>query len=308
VNQTFGYAVAVGANGSTVVIVANLPDESGMLYVYNCSASGQCQLASNITDDNPVAGDLFGYGIFMDDDMLIVGAPGKNNETGAAYLFDCSDSTSCSLETQLVANGSVMGDFYGQLTGLEDWLAVVGAGHQNNYQGAAYVFDCSDTSNCVLLSVLTAPAGSVTGGYFGAFLYVANQIVYVTAAFNDSTTGYAWGFNCSDRQNGCGQAYAVQPTDLDVGDEYGAFIVAYDSTVVVSAQYHNDEAGGAYVFDCSDVTNCMQTAYLNASDASPGDTFSWVLAITEQMIISTAPFKNNNTGEYYTYVNQDTAV
>jgi hypothetical protein len=77
VNQTFGYAVAVGANGSTVVIVANLPDESGMLYVYNCSASGQCQLASNITDDNPVAGDLFGYGIFMDDDMLIVGAPGK---------------------------------------------------------------------------------------------------------------------------------------------------------------------------------------------------------------------------------------
>jgi len=309
VNHTFGNVVTASAEGSLVVITAGTEDLTGALYVYNCSAEGQCQLASEIWHSDGMPGDFFGYYAFAYESLVLVGAPDRNNRSGEAYLYDCKDPRNCTLLSTLTAPVPTPGDGFGQCTGLEDWLAVVGAGGQNNSDGAAYVFNCSDPSNCLLISTLT-PQGEVTGGYFGAFLYVANEVVYVTAAFNDNTTGYAFAWNCSsDQETGCVMASMLQPEDLMAGDEYGAFIVAYEEVVVVSAQYQNEKRGGAYVFDCTDATNCIQTAYLNASDASPGDTFAWILDITDQMIVSTAPFKSNNTGEFYTYwLNQTSAT
>jgi hypothetical protein len=308
VNHTFGNLVTVSDEGSLVVIGASTPDLTGALYVFNCTAEGQCDLASEIGHTDGMPGDFFGYYAFAYETLVLVGAPGRNNGTGEAYFYDCKDPRNCTLLSTLTSPTPNAGDGFGQCTGLEDWLAVVGGGYQNNNDGAAFVYNCSDPTDCQLISTLT-PQGEVSGGYFGAFLYVADEVVYVTAPFNDNTTGYTYAWNCSSGQeSGCMFASMLQPDDLMAGDEYGAFIVAYEEVVVVSAQYQNEKRGGVYVFDCSDATNCIQTAYLNASDASPGDTFGWLLAITDQMIVSTAPFKSNNTGEYYTYWDNQTST
>jgi hypothetical protein len=263
-------------------------------------------MESNITAPMASAGDSFGYYIQGDDMWLLVGAPGRNNNTGQAFLYNCQDPEKCVLTFTFTPQNGSAGDVFGAGVGLYDWLVVIGAPEQNQGDGMAFAYNCSIPANCTLIASLS-PGNVVQEGYFGNFISVTEGgIAYITAAFQFDTSGYTFAFNCST--GSCVLASMVEPdTALSPGDQYGAFVVSYDNIVVISAQGQNNNTGAAFVFDCSDATNCMQTNYLNGSDSSMGDYFSWALAVTETMIISTAPFKAS-TGEMYTYWDNQTST
>ena len=65
----------------------------------------------------------------------VVGAPGKNSNTGAAYVFTRSGST-WSQRAELTAADGAAGDGFGYAVALSGSTAVVGA----PYKSAAYVF------------------------------------------------------------------------------------------------------------------------------------------------------------------------
>jgi hypothetical protein len=305
-NDTFGYSVAV-LGESYVAVAALLSDISGVVFIYNCSDPRNCTLESNVTAPMPSAGDWYGYFSQGDEMWLLVGAPGRNNNTGQAFLYNCQDPKKCVLTFTFTPQNGSAGDKFGYGIGLYDWLVVIGAGYQNQGDGMAYAYNCSIPANCTLIASLS-PGNVVQGGNFGNIIFVADGgIAYITAAYQYNTSGYTFAYNCSTGK--CVLASMVEPdTALNPGDQFGAFVATYDNIVVISAQGQNNNTGAAYVFDCSDATNCMQTNYLNGSDSSMGDYFSWMLAVTETMIISTAPYHHDSAGELYTYWNNQTST
>jgi hypothetical protein len=69
----------------------------------------------------------------------VVGAPGNNSFTGAAYVFARSGAA-WSQQAELTASDSADGDSFGSSVALAKSTSVVGAPDKDSFTGAAYVF------------------------------------------------------------------------------------------------------------------------------------------------------------------------
>ena len=90
----FGYAAAISGDGETIAIGAPGHDNgAGTVFVFargtawNAAAASAITLSATSADANP--GDRFGESVSVsaDGSHIAIGAPGDENETGAAYVF-----------------------------------------------------------------------------------------------------------------------------------------------------------------------------------------------------------------------------
>src|SRR5207237_826082 len=111
---------------------------SGAAYVFVHSGTHWYQQA-RLTASDGVAGDQFGFSVALSGDAAMVGAPFKNTQTGAAYMF-VRRSTHWYQQARLTASGAAANDELGTSVALGGNTAVVGAPGKNIASGAAYVF------------------------------------------------------------------------------------------------------------------------------------------------------------------------
>ena len=82
--DAFGSAVAIHKN--FLVVGAPTPGGAGAAYVFVRQGTRWVQKAKLVAKDG-VVGDAFGSSVSVDGKTVVVGAPGKNGSTGAAYVF-----------------------------------------------------------------------------------------------------------------------------------------------------------------------------------------------------------------------------
>ena len=133
----FGYSAAI--SGSTAVVGAYAKNSStGAAYVFVHSGTGWSQQAK-LTAPDGAAGDQFGYSAAISGTTAVVGAPGKNSFTGAAYVFVRS-GTAWSQQAELTASDAAVNDEFGWSVAISGTTAVLSAPLTNSEAGAAYVF------------------------------------------------------------------------------------------------------------------------------------------------------------------------
>ena len=93
--DNFGVSVAI--DGDTIVIGAYLDDDdgesSGSVYVLRTSDGGASYgQVAKLTADDAATYDQFGYSVAIDGATVVVGAKGKDYDTGAAYVFSGAGS------------------------------------------------------------------------------------------------------------------------------------------------------------------------------------------------------------------------
>jgi len=99
-----------------------------------------------LTADNSQAGNYFGTSLSLDDNIIIIGAPGSDNngnESGSAYVFQ-KISGSWQQTENIVANDGSANHKLGQAVSLSSELIVIGAPHADGHgkeSGAAYIFN-----------------------------------------------------------------------------------------------------------------------------------------------------------------------
>jgi len=126
-----GEYVAVGAPGYILYGV-------GAVYIFTVSNFAWTELAKLEASDS-VSGDVFGFSLALRDGVLLVGAQGVNESTGAAYLF-LQSGDSWTLASKLVANDGAEQDRFGVSVDVTDGALIVGARNV----GGAYIFDLDD--------------------------------------------------------------------------------------------------------------------------------------------------------------------
>ena len=124
--------------------------------------------------------DGFGFSVDLSGNTLVVGAPYKDNNTGAAYAFVRS-GTGWTQEARLSAPGIRVGDYYGLEVGIHDDTVAVGAPIEGSDYGAVYVFGRAKTGWDAPLRL--TPSDPLPDK-FGLSLAVAERAVVVGA--------YAW--------------------------------------------------------------------------------------------------------------------
>ena len=201
----FGRVVALNRNFALVGAPAQ---NGGAAYLYNRFTATPWEQINKLTTTDPAAGDNFGSSVDVWGDpadpnnlagRVIVGAPNKEADTGAAYI---ADATAGATLTRLQPTNlpSVPGDLFGSAVAINGNRAFVGASGVNGGQGTVFVFDANTGGQ--LGAGLVAPDGA-PGDQFGSRIDVSENgdTLAITASSADlegaSNAGAVYIFNLS---------------------------------------------------------------------------------------------------------------
>lgn len=138
----------------------------GAAYLFNLAASPSPALVRKLSVPGANAGDAFGGAVALDGQQAVVGAYGRDNERGAAYVFHLRDGEI--LATLQAADGSTM-DHFGAAAAFHGGTLVIGARQAgaslSERQGYAYLLPQVARP---LPLVLVAQRGTGTPGVAGA--------------------------------------------------------------------------------------------------------------------------------------------
>jgi hypothetical protein len=210
---------------------------------------------------NAAAGDRFGAAVAIagDGQTFAVGAPSRNSQTGAAYVF-VKQQGAWSEQAIVTASNADAGDQFGwsvALSGDGNTLAVAAYSERSCATG----IDGDQTSN-------SCPAGAV-------YVFVRTgtawtQQAYVKASNTTYTNGYS-------RVFGQGLALSADGNTLAVGDP----AESSDATGIDGDQTNITKplSGAVFVFTRTGST-WTQQAYVKASNTDAGDTFGGAVALS----------------------------
>ncbi|MBS1788049.1 MAG: putative Ig domain-containing protein [Acidobacteria bacterium] len=322
----FGSAVAL--DGNTALVGAYLQTitpsffTSGAAYVFvrnGTTWTQQQRLLSNDFQD----GDFFGFGVALDGDTALVGAPNHSvsiGGQGAAYIFTRS-GTVWTQQPRLTAAQPTAGDQFGFAVALSGDKAVIGAhwrelvGSTPTDSGMVISFKHSATG-WAQTSQFTCPNPKASA-HFGTSLALEGDTLVVGASLGLNESG-------ADQRSAyvfvdAGEWVFVRQFGPETGtahnspDDRFGFAVALDGGTVLVGAYRSDAAttdqGAAYIFELHDGQHIAQPK-LTAFDAASNDNFGWSVAVSGNTVAIGSPNDdvgaNGDQGSVYVFTRDDT--
>ena len=118
--EYFGYSVAIDEN-TAVVGAPRKNDRTGAAYVYTLDGDSWTRQAE-ITAGDAEEYDLFGQSVAVDGNTIVVGAPGKDDGAGAAYVFTMEGNTLIQ-QAELTADDGYYQDLFGNSVAIQETTA-----------------------------------------------------------------------------------------------------------------------------------------------------------------------------------------
>ena len=258
-----------------------------------CSKADWLQLQKLFISDGR-RWDNFGSSLSVSGNTALIGAWGRNYDTGAAYVYTRSGS-SWSQQATLTASDGAEEDYFGCSVYVSGNTALIGAYYCNSCKGAVYVFTRSG-SNWTQQAKLTASDG-VANDAFGWSVALSGDTAFIGAQNCNSFKGAAYVFTRS------GSSWTQQAKLTAAGGEGGEFgysVYVSGDTALIGAYTWDDWKGAAYVFTRSG-SNWSQQAKLLASDGLIGDAFGVSVYVSGDNALIGAPGCNNWRGAVYEY-------
>jgi hypothetical protein len=300
-NDYFGAAVTI--DGDTIVVGALGADsQTGAAYIFarNEGGADNWGQTAKITATLGASGDRFGSAVAIAGDVVVVGAPGADSSTGAAYVFERNQggADNWGLVATITATDGTSADAFGHAVAIDGDTIVIGAyfgdGAVGNI-GAAYVFEQNEggADNWGQAAKLTATSG-IADDRFGYSVAVDGSIIVIGAPRQDDNgsdagAAYVFGRNEGGADN-WGQVAMLTATDGMDADWFGWTVGVSGDTILVGAPYDDDAgsaSGSAYVFgqNAGGADNWGQTAKLTADDGVGGDVFGYAVALDRRTLL-----------------------
>ena len=303
----FGKSVAIG----TDKIVVGAPQHGysdsnayefgvGRVYIYDHDGTNEIK----ITDPDNEYDMEFGRSVAIENDRIIIGAPGKpiwNTQMdpfafGKVYIYDLSGN-----QIGVITDPTTFGqNGFGESVAVGDGKLVVGSINEDLTTnilnvGAIRIYDF-DGNNA------TNPIGPIFASdaayrdYFGQSIAVGNNKIVVGAYGNASGSVYVYDLDGSNEVK-------FSASDAATDDYFGYSVAVRHNKIVVGAYGNDDDgsqSGSAYIYNLDGT----QEIKITASDGEIGDSFGTAVAIgTDKVVIGAA---NDNvgvgsTGSVYVY-------
>jgi len=286
--QWFGYSVAVSNNLAIIGAPAEVPytNSAGCAYIFECNDGIWTQTAKLVPGDSS-AGDLFGYAVDISSDYrsAIVSAPGYNQYTGCAYIFECNNGNWTQL-AKLVASDAAAGDWFGNSVSTNGNYIVIAAlndDDRGNNSGSAYIFG-QDVGTWSQRDKITASDGAA-GDKFGVSVSACGDYIVVGAWLNDekaADAGAAYVFIMD--YSYWFELQKLTASDAQAWDKFGYSVAIHRQYVVAGAIGDDDNgssSGSAYMFFKGVDGYWSQQAKLTAPDGQALDKFGCSVSVRD---------------------------
>lgn len=281
-------------------------DNSGAAYVYRRDGTSWIQEVKLLPDDGS-ADDLFGRGVCISGDYIIVGASGMgytSGKTGAVYIFKRNGSSWIE-ESKLTANDAAPNDWFGTSVSIDGGYLIIGSaldddGGENS--GSAYIFKF-DGINWIQEAKLTASDAAIQDE-FGSSVSISGDYAIVSAHERGASRGAAYIFKRSG--SSWTQTNLIIANDGADGDKFGTSVDISGDYAVCGAFGDDDlgsQSGSAYIFKRNGESWELETK-LTAGDGGTDDNFGLFSAIWGDYAVVSS-FQNDasasNSGAVYIF-------
>ena len=293
------YAV-VGAHGA-----GGAPIYHGAVYVFDMDDEDYSQL-SILTASDATNSSFLGGSVGISGDYIVVGAYGKNTNTGAAYIFEKGEAWSESqTETKaMTASDGEEGDWFGLASAISGNYAIVGSywDHHSDCSnvGSAYIYERTDGSWPATETQKLIPSNPTNSDNFGSGVSISGNYAVVGSPGEDTKASAAGAAYVFKRVAGTWtESIMLTADDGEIGDGLGAAVAISGNYLVVGASGEDDmgsAAGAAYVFELVGDT-WTQVEKLTASDGQASDSFGTAVAISGDRIVVGAVYEDGGDGD-----------
>ncbi len=274
----FGKSVSLSADGSAALIGAEGKDDwKGAAYIFTGAGSTWTQQAK-LTAADGISHDMFGNAVSLsaNGSLALIGAHGKDDWKGAAYLFAGSGNI-WTEQKKLIAADGIADDMFGNAVSLsaDGSTALIGADSDDDNggnSGAAYIFT-GVGSTWAQQAKLTSADGATNDRFCTSVSLSGNGRTALIGAYGkESYTGTAYIFAGSD--NAWTQQAKLTDADSAAHDSFGVAVSlsADGSTALIGAAGKESSRGAAYIFTGSGNT-WTQATKLTANNGAAGDSF-----------------------------------
>lgn len=288
-----GFARAVDvADGAVFIGEPANAHQPGLVYIYrrsNAEWSKQAQLSAS----DGTIGDGFGTSLDAAGSHIIVGAPEKNNERGATYVFKKMSDGSWIQAAQIALSDTTETEF-GASVALHNDLAFIGAPGEKDGIGAVYVYKKSEDGSWSQQARLANP-DTARGKSFGSALAVEGSQLLVGAPRHKGGAVYLFG-----NEMGSWKKQATLVSDhVDEEARFGSEVSLRGDMALVGAPRQTGGAGAVFVFQNND--GWKATGQLVAYDGGPRYGFGSAIAFVGNNAWIGAPGANGRKGALYEY-------
>ena len=285
----FGKSVAVSGDTAVIGLTGGVSNKGGA-FIFTRQPDGTWVQSAKLFTSDSLAKDYFGISVAIDGDTVVIGASGKNNYKGAAYVFakppgGWQDMTQTA---KLTASDGQEGDYFGWSVAVSGNTVIAGAyaddilSKSGQYlvnkkdRGSAYVFvkQGSNWSNMTESAKLTASDGQ-EDDFFGRSVAVSGDTIVAGAPYdNIGTSENAGSAYVFVKPDGGWTGYLNQTAKLTLantvgGEIFGCSVAIDANTVAIGAR---SVIGYVMVKPPDGWTDMTQSAKLTASDAAVYET------------------------------------
>lgn len=308
----FGANVAI--SGDTIVVTALHADlfglfasapKAGAAYVFD-RKDGSWRFTQKLVPSGSMNGDLFGFGVAMERDTILVGSPGAAG-SGAAYVF-VRDATGWHERERLQARIPVANSRFGSSCALRGDIAVVGAyddSTERDNAGSASVF--ARSGERWVETQRLAPNPPSEGASFGYSMALSADTLLIGAprllsisSFASTSSGEVFAYQLAGGTWQQGQILkAIVPRP---SDSFGSAVALYDDSALIGScgdassasgigadpsRRDTPYAGSGYLF-AREGAKWKPTLYLKASNPDSRDSFGFGVALSKSTAVISA--------------------
>ncbi|MCU0709161.1 MAG: FG-GAP repeat protein, partial [Pirellula sp.] len=292
---------SVAISGTTAVLGAPDFGNHGAIFLFNNTGTNLnpvWEFSAQLEAPGFQNGDEFGASIAIQGDQLVVGSPGRNDDRGAAYVYQRVNG-SWILQHQVV--GDTVNGRAGSSVSIDGDYAAVGAP------------SASSASVYLLRRIAgqwSSDAKLVTpqsNNRFGTSVRVDATSLFVGAPNQASGPGAVYVYSLAllpqdVPSNVTAGPSALPRTSASNGDEFGTSLDVSGKYVVVGAPGAQSSRGAAFVFERpTSTTPWVQTNLDYSAGANAGDRFGTSVAIDGVQLIVGAPGRSQGRGEAFSY-------
>lgn len=312
-NDNFGYAVAI--SGDTVVVGAYRASSAYVFVRPTNGWSGDLNESAKLNGSDTLLSSCFGLGVAIDGDTIIVGAPRKDADRGAAYVFAkpvSGWSGTLTENAKLTASDRAAGDWFGTSVAISGDTIVVGAYGDDSYKGSGYVFvkPVSGWSGNLNENAKATASDGFANDWFGVAVAASGYAIVIGAPLakvgsnEDQGATYLFVKPSGGWSGNLNENAKLTASDGAASDQFGASVATDTDMAAIGAKGANSSAGAGYVFvkPVGGWTgNPNQDAKLLASDGVANDHLGSAIGVSGGSVVIGAHNESSNTGAAYVF-------
>lgn len=241
--ERFGRTLAV--QGQTLFVSAHEANESrGAVDVFQFDDTWEHLTRLTASDGHPE--DQFGLSIAVQGRQVFIGAPGRNESTGAVYIFTESTERTY-IESHIIIPSDVsLGDRFGSTLAVDGHLAAISALSQSESRGAVYGYR-NESDQWVQIGKLS-PDFLSESSRMGSSLLIHDARIFAGAPLHDEGRGLVFEIEFDSASNQMQIRNFLQPLNQERMSQFGAAITFAGEELWVGSNRSNRGRGMVHQF------------------------------------------------------------